>query len=94
MLEKQYHSKLIIRDVTETAYRGKIVDSFESLAAVPRKDSADIRWGVIFFARDDSRIGAVYFDKSGAFGNVDNLPVSFRGSFFGWLDRTFSSCFQ
>lgn len=94
MLEKQYHSKLIIRDVAGTAYRDKIVDSFKSLRVLPRKDSADIRWGVIFFSRSDARIGAVYFDSSGALGSVDNLPASFKGKFFDWLDSTFSGCFQ
>ena len=93
-LEKQYHNKLVIRDIAATAYRSKVVDIFKTVSVQPRKDTADLRWGVIFYSRDDTRVGAVYFDQSGHYGAVDNKPVSFQGDFFHWLDTTFSDCFQ
>jgi hypothetical protein len=93
-LEKWFYNKLTIRNITESAYRDKVISAFKSLSAVPQQNHGDIRWGVIFYSRDEQRIGAVFFDRSGKNGNVDHLPVSFHGDFFAWLDRTFSACFQ
>jgi hypothetical protein len=94
MLEKQYHNKLIIRDIAATAYQSKLIATFKMVSAQPRAESADVRWGVIFYSRDETRLGAVYFDQSGRYGSVNDMPVSFRGEFFHWLDATFSNCFQ
>ena len=94
MLEKGYYNKLIIRNIASTAYQNKLVDSFRSIIAQPRSDTADLRWGVIFYARDDVRVGAVYFDKFGHNGLVNDMPASLTGDFFKWLNSTFSDCLQ
>lgn len=94
MLEKTYYNKIIIRDINNTSYHSKLIDAFTSLSVQPRSDTADLRWGVIFYARNDKRLGAVYSDKFGRYGAVNNIPVSLEGSFFKWLDSTFSGCLQ
>jgi hypothetical protein len=93
-LEKWFYNKLTIRNITESAYRDKVINAFKSLSTAPQQNHGDIRWGVIFYSRDEQRIGSVFFDRSGKNGNVDRLPVSFHGDFFSWLDHTFSACFQ
>ena len=93
-LERQFHNKLVIRDIAATAYRNKVVDRFKTVSVQPRTETADLRWGVIFYSRDDTRAGAVYFDRNGHFGSVNSLPVSLQGDFFHWLDDTFSGCLQ
>ena len=93
-LEKQFHYKLTIRDVRGGAYQPKLIEVTKSLAVQRRSEMADIRWGVIFYGTDNSRVGALYFDKSGSSGAVGSTPVSFKGDLFKWLDDNFSSCFR
>jgi hypothetical protein len=93
-LEKNFYNKLIIRNITENAYYSKIVEAFSTTSVQPRTDTADVRWGVIFYSRNGTRLGAVHFEPSGHYGAVNGVPVSFRGEFFHWLDTTFSSSLQ
>lgn len=94
MLERQYHNKLTIRNLDTAAYKSEMINSFKSISARSRNEIPDIRWGVIFYSRDDTRIGTVYFDKSGEAGAVNGEAATFTGNFFGWLNATFSGCLQ
>jgi len=94
MLEQQYHNKVEIRDITLTAYYKDVVYAFKSLVVRPEEEGADLRWGIVFYSRTGQRAGALYFDKTGRRGVVDDLPVAFQGDFFAWVDRTFSKCLQ
>jgi hypothetical protein len=94
MLEKQFYYKLTIRDVRGGAHQGNLFEAMKSIAAQPGGEMADLRWGVVFYLIDESRVAALYFDKSGSSGAVGDTPVSFRGDFFRWLDGNFSSCFR
>lgn len=91
MLERDYSTKIIIRDV---ASRKRLSTVFGSLSAQKRTEKADLRWGLIFYNSDDKRIGSVYFDKFGHYGTLDDSPVSFQGGFFQWLRDTFAGCAQ
>jgi hypothetical protein len=93
-LEAQYHNKLIIRNIAATAYRSRLIESFKTILVRPRNETADLRWGVIFYSKEGRRIGALYLDTSGRYGEVNGIPVEVRGAFFKWLDGTFSSCMQ
>ena len=93
-LEKWFYNKLTIRNIAESIHREKVISAFKSLSATAAQSPGDLRWGVIFYSRDDRRIGAVFFDRFGKKGSVDHLSVSFHGNFFEWLNRTFSPCFQ
>jgi hypothetical protein len=94
MLERQFHYKLIIRDVRNTLYQQELTEAVKSVAVQPEKDMSDLRWGVILYGPDDTRLGALYFDKTGSRGGVGDTPVSFKGGFFKWLDGNFSDCFR
>lgn len=94
MLEKQYYVKFIIRDINSNSYKDKLVSSFMSISVSPRDDTPDLRWAVIFYSRDETRVGAIYFDKSGQYGAVNGVGAAFRGNFFSWLTATFSHCFE
>lgn len=94
MLEKQYYYKLTIRDVRGGALQIKLVEAIKSTVVQPQSEMADIRWGIVLYAVDGKRVGALYFDKSGEKGAVDNSAVSFKGDLFKWLDDNFSDCFH
>lgn len=93
-LERQFHYMLTIRDIRGGAYQPKLIEATKSLAVQSRSEMPDIRWGIVFYGPNETRAGAVYFDKSGDSGAVDSAPVSFKGDLFKWLDRNFSSCFR
>jgi len=94
ILEKQFDYKLTIRDARGGVYREKLAELLKSLVVRPQSEMPDIRWGIIFYNVDDSRVGAIYFDKWGSRGAVADIPVSFKGDLFKWLDGNFSSCFR
>lgn len=93
-LERQFYYKLTIRDIRGGAHQAKLIDGMKSLAVQPESEMADIRWGVVFYGTDESRVGALYFDKSGSTGAVGVSPVSFKNDLFKWLDGSFSSSFR
>jgi hypothetical protein len=94
MLEKQFHYKLTVRDIRGEVYYSKLVEVAKSIVIRPQSETADLRWGVIFYGVDESRVAAFYFDKGGSNGAVGDVPVSFRGEFFRWLEGNFSTCFR
>ena len=94
MLEKHFYYKLTISDIRASAHRDKLVNAMKSIAVVPQPKMPDIRWGVILYDLNGVRAGAIYFDKWGKSGAVGDVPVSFKGKLFKWLDRNFSCCFR
>jgi len=91
-LERIYDTKLVIRNIAELPLRSKMIEAFKGSSIQPRDYIADLRWGVIFYSRNDVRIGAIYFDRSGRSGAVNDAGASFGGGFFHWLQSTFSAC--
>jgi hypothetical protein len=85
MIEKSFFYK--------GAHKDKLLKALDSLSVQPAAEMKDIRWGVLFYAKDGTRIGALYFDKNGGYGAVDGISASFKGDFFKWLDGGFSDCF-
>jgi hypothetical protein len=54
---------------------------------------SDIRSGIIFHASsNDRRLGAIYFDRTGRRGAVDNIPASFGENLFSHLKVALSMC--
>jgi hypothetical protein len=92
MIEKQFHYKLTIRHIG--AYRKELAAALKSTKVELEPGMPDIRWGMIFYDAQDRRMGAVYFDKKGRYGAVGDIPVSFKGELFKWLNRSFSECFR
>jgi hypothetical protein len=93
-LEMIFHYKLIIRDIGFTVYRDKLLKAMKSVTVQPESEIGDVRWGVIFYDQKDNRVGAIYMDQWGKAGAVGDMPVSFKGNLFKWLDRSFSCCFR
>src|SRR4029077_1911094 len=91
-LEDIYETKLVIRNVAESALRVRMSEALRKTTIQPRDYIPDLRWGVIFYSRQDARIAAVYFDKSGRVGAVNDAAASFQGAFFDWLQS--STCLQ
>jgi hypothetical protein len=93
MLERNFLNKVVIRDITQMAYRDVFVKAFQSTHATSGTGS-DLRWGVIFYSPGGARVGAIYFDKLGQQGAVDGYPVLLDGDFFAWLDHAYSNVFN
>ena len=94
MLEKQFHYKLTISDIRGSAHRDKLIEAIKSIKVLPQPEMTDIRWGVIFYGLDSSRVVALYFNKIGSGGAVADDSVSFKGNVFKWLDGNFSTSFR
>jgi hypothetical protein len=94
MLEKQFHYKFTIRDVRQTKYKDKLEEAVKSTTVQPGAEIPDIRWGAVFYGLEDDRVGAFYFDKTGARGAVGKTPVSFNGGFFKWMEGSFAAVFN
>ncbi len=93
-LERQFHYKLTIRDIRGGAYQTNLIEATKSIVVQPGSEMADVRWGIVFYGLDETRVAALYFDKWGGNGAVDSTPVSFKGDLFKWLDGNFSGCFR
>jgi hypothetical protein len=91
-LEHIYYTKLEIRRIADMPWGSKMIEAFRTTSVERYDYTADLRWGVIFYSLDEVRIGAIYFDRSGRHGAINDAQASFRGSFFNWLESTFSSC--
>jgi len=94
MLEEGFSYKVTIRDIRGGAYQGEMIDALKSMQVRPRTEAPDLRWGIIFYGPDKSRLGALYSDQSGGNGVVGATPVSFNGRFFSWLGKSFSGCLR
>ena len=93
-LEKQFHYKLVIRNITSGAYRDEFIKAMKSITVQEESEMPDLRWGIIFYDRNDNRLGAIYFDKWGKRGAVWNIPVFIKGDLFRWLNKNFGKCFR
>lgn len=93
-LEKQFHYKITIRDMRGGRYRESLLEALKSISAQPEPEMPDLRWGLLFYDLNGARVGAIYFDKWGKRGAVGDIPVSFKGKLFKWLDRNFSCCLR
>jgi hypothetical protein len=94
VLEKDYYLKLTIRYFHDSDQFARLVASLDSTRVELQSNPADLRWGLIFYSKDDSRIGAFFFDQTGSRGAVNGTPVSIDGTLFKWVGDTFSNCFR
>jgi hypothetical protein len=85
VLEKAFHDKLTIRCIRRRVFEKGLAEAMKSLKVQPTTQGTDLRWGIIFFDRDDQRIGAIYFGRVGNSGAVGNTPMSCNNSLFDWL---------
>jgi hypothetical protein len=92
MLEKQYHYKLTIREIENYRMKSKLFDAVGSLALGPTERTGDLRWGIIFYKKDGTRLCAIYADAGGSVGSVDLDGVFLKGDLISWLRSTLAKC--
>lgn len=84
VLANGWDYRFTIRSIDRTR-RAKLAAALRSARPEQVTESADLRSGVIFYssARDEQgkRIGALYFDRTGNSGALDDTPVSFAQGF-------------
>jgi hypothetical protein len=94
MLERSFSYKLTINDLRGGRYADGLASAVTTMSVERTADMADVRWGITCFDQSGQRIVAFYFDASGRHGAVDDLPVSFKGDLYRWLDQNFSRVFK
>lgn len=83
-LEALWHYKMTIRELVPR--KQELIARALATANIQRSDRTwDLRWGVVFYWPKDKRIAALYFDETGRYGSVDQIPVSFAPGFFTQL---------
>jgi hypothetical protein len=93
MIEKSFSYKLTI-GLWATQHEKGLTETMKSVVVHPYSGMMeDIRWGVIFYDHDGRRV-SVYLGEAGERGAVGNIPVTFKGDLFKWLDHNFSCCFR
>jgi hypothetical protein len=92
-LEKDYFYKLINRKADSLEFQVRLGKVLETIRVQPESEMPDIRWGIIFYDISERRLGAIYLNGYGDRGVVGNIPVSFRGDLFSWLNKNYSQCF-
>jgi len=97
-LEDRFFYKVTIADIRGNPYRADLIAAVKSMTADGRQTSVDLRWGIIFYNEDGTRVGAIYFDRSGRHGAVNDEPVNFNGiwsnSLLAWLKDNFGNCLR
>ena len=80
-IESLWFTRMSIRELRPP--REALIAGALEAAHVHRSDRKwDLRWGVVFYSRSgNKRIAAVYFDETGRFGSIDQIPVSYGSDF-------------
>lgn len=94
MLENQFHYRLTIRDIRNSTYRDEFLKSMESIKIERENARSDLRWGVILYSTDGTRVGEIYIDESGDHGSIKGTSVAVRGSLHKWLSQNFAMTFK
>lgn len=95
MLEVQYSYKLTIRDLRGQFHQKELAEAVRETKVQPGPNMPDLRWGIVFYSLDGTRVLGLYFDRNGSKGAVGDVPVSFGGHrLFKWLDDNFSASFR
>ena len=93
-VEWHYSEKLTIRFVRQDRVRVPLLKAVRSVGTLRSSDRVDLRWGIIFFAADNKRVGAVFFDASGRVGVVGETPAIIHGQRFRWVRDCFGTSLE
>jgi len=91
-LQMQYSYKITISRLGSSRQEKSLVAALKATKVARTKRKTDLRWGVLFRS-DKGQIQAIYLDGFGQFGQIDEVPVSFEGGIYGWL-QSFSVCLK
>jgi hypothetical protein len=89
-IRRNYHYKVIVRDMNSTPYREGFMRALLSTTAMPKSSPSDLRWCIVFRDQNQSEIGAIYFNRNGKTGAINQNNVAFGGNLYDWLDRNFA----
>lgn len=91
-------------DYLFAGYGTELRELIQAESVSPYNGPPKLRWGIIFFARDGSRAGAIYFDEDGEYGSINCLRAKFdrkrkllwlfgKPNLYDWLTHNFSDVF-
>ena len=93
ILDRSWHYRFTIRHLSDP--RISITSAVLKTAKCLPGVNSDVRWGVIFYSlADGKRILAIYFDRTGRTGAVDEVWVSFGENFLARLKAALSPSFE
>jgi hypothetical protein len=93
-LEQGYQYKFIVAELLASNYGKDLPEALATIRVSPGGDYPDLRWGLLFFDRDDNRLGAIYLARGGERGVVNWTAVDIDGDLYLWLRRQFSDVFR
>ncbi len=89
-LESGWFFKFTVRRL-DPANSAELTKVLKAIKTGPYSAKMDFRSAVIFYSwPEEKRIGAIYFDRIGSHGAVNDVPVSFGENLLGELERAFS----
>jgi len=57
------------------------------------QDAGDLRWAILFFDRTGNERGAIFFDRFGEKGVLNNRVISLKGRLLVWTRQTIRKAF-
>lgn len=85
-LDRAYDTKFVIRELRASTFRQELTEAMRGLVVTAASEAPEVRWGIIFHDVKGTRVGAVYFNQNGTAGVVDDVPVTFNGKLFRWVE--------
>ncbi len=86
-LENTWENRLTVK-LLRSSQQEKLASTLRMATVQPldvKLDRLDVRWGIVFYAHrtpEGKRLGAIYFDRTGRKGAVNNIPVAFDPTLF------------
>jgi hypothetical protein len=94
LLEERFDYKLIIKDLDRANYRYGLLNALKSTSVKSTIFDYSVQTGIIFYDERDKRVGSLYFNDSGDYGYIGEVPVTYKGKIHSWLNSNFSGCFK
>ncbi|MBI5265729.1 MAG: hypothetical protein HY851_00710 [candidate division Zixibacteria bacterium] len=84
-LERSVFFKLSVRDIWAFRQGDRLTTILKSLKVSPSSELMDLRWGIVLYAEKDVRLGAIYVDRFGRGGAINEFTVSFDKELYHWF---------
>jgi hypothetical protein len=86
-LQNGWHYKTTIRNIPPSS-RDALAEALTTASVRADSGPVDLRQGVIFYSsKNDTPVGAIYFDRTGRRGVVNSTPISFETSLLSRLKK-------
>lgn len=96
-IEHHFNYKVTINDPFLIYRNSGLIEALRSLRIDESDHGSDIKWAMIFYNKNGSRMNALYLDawgKNGIWSGANDSLVSFKGTLFRWLVDNIGNCLK